>query len=501
MAAVPKANTVPKANGVVPRWRGEVNPRAEENAKPETEKLDPVRRFMPAWLVSMIIHMTLLLIFALWTMPVGEGLRRVVLEFGEAEASGPSELQVYALESADSLFDEDIADVEVEAPEIVEVESMIESIDLAEPSDVMPTEIGLSAAAVEVPPMFGGRTGAAKAALVAIGGGNDVTMDAVELGLKWLARQQGKKGRWRGSWSLRGPYDDGSFDENRAAATAMAMLAFQGDGNTHFAGEYAKAVEGGVDFLLKIQNRAGFFGEGSEHHQQAYSHAQATIAVCELFAMTQDSRLREPAQRAINYSVQSQGREGGWRYDPRADSDLSITGWYVMALVSAKAAGLTVPHSTLAKIDSYLDIVAVAEVDGFGSSYCYQPGRPPSPAMTAEGLLCRQYLGWPRDREAMAVGMDSLASDWPISRNSMNVYYWYYGTQALHHFGGSAWQIWNGNMKVELPAMQVKRGSEAGSWSPQADKYGNSAGRLYTTCLSIYCLEVYYRHLPLYKKK
>ena len=31
-----------------------------------------------------------------------------------------------------------------------------------------------------------------------------------------------------------------------------------------------------------------------------------------------------------------------------------------------------------------------------------------------------------------------------------------------------------------------------------ADQWGQHGGRLYTTCLSIYMLEVYYRHLPIY---
>jgi hypothetical protein len=54
-------------------------------------------------------------------------------------------------------------------------------------------------------------------------------------------------------------------------------------------------------------------------------------------------------------------------------------------------------------------------------------------------------------------------------------------------------------MRVLLPRAQVKAGREKGSWAPQGDQWGQNAGRLYTTCLSIYCLEVYYRHMPLYK--
>jgi hypothetical protein len=65
---------------------------------------------------------------------------------------------------------------------------------------------------------------------------------------------------------------------------------------------------------------------------------------------------------------------------------------------------------------------------------------------------------------------------------------------------GDAWAKWNGVMRTALPASQVKSGPEAGSWNSQSDEWGFLYGRLYTTCLSTYMLEVYYRHLPLYTK-
>jgi hypothetical protein len=56
-------------------------------------------------------------------------------------------------------------------------------------------------------------------------------------------------------------------------------------------------------------------------------------------------------------------------------------------------------------------------------------------------------------------------------------------------------------MRRELPAMQIKDGADAGSWPADGDPHGIGGGRLYATCLSIYCLEVYYRHLPIYDLK
>ena len=122
--------------------------------------------------------------------------------------------------------------------------------------------------------------------------------------------------------------------------------------------------------------------------------------------------------------------------------------------------------------------------------------------MAAEGLLCRQYLGWKRDHPALIKGAAFLDQH-PINyetqdEKNTNVYYWYYATQVLHHMEGTAWEKWNAVLRKEVPARQVTTGKERGSWNPTTDVYDHSIGRLYVTCLSIYMLEVYYRHLPLY---
>ncbi|MEQ8835756.1 MAG: hypothetical protein RID07_03030, partial [Lacipirellulaceae bacterium] len=53
--------------------------------------------------------------------------------------------------------------------------------------------------------------------------------------------------------------------------------------------------------------------------------------------------------------------------------------------------------------------------------------------------------------------------------------------------------------KAVLPAPHVKKRRERRSGAPSGDVGPRPAGRLDVTCLSIYMLEVYYRHLPIYK--
>ena len=509
----------PRVSGVgsasVPRWRGElenIERTAEakkaakraamlaaetgrpipEDALPEGEDDDEdtieVTKAAPPWLASTVIHLIALLVLALIAGPGKSGIGRVMLELGFSQHKSSVELTEFVIDAAEEVSDDMVSN------EVTDEVDVVDLFDTIEPSEatVAETDLGIGPQKLEMAkPMFQGRTGSMKKALLAIYGGSDDTVEAVDLGLKWLAKNQMSNG----SWSMRGRYSNGAHSENRTAATAMAMLAFLGDGNTHFKGTYRENVEKGMKFLVSQQAKDGFMAKNAQNHQQMYAQAQATIALCELYAMTKDSWLRPKAQLAVDFAEYAQSQEGGWRYQPRFDADTSVTGWFVMGLKSAEAAGLEVDGSKLRRVSNYLD--SVSDYDGAG--YSYQKHDNPSPAMTAEGLLCRQYLDWQREHPPMRAGLQALLLDAPFDIRDADVYYWYYATQALHHYGGSLWRKWNDVMSVKLPQAQVKAGAEMGSWAPQRDHWGRDFGRLYTTCLSIYCLEVYYRHMPLYK--
>jgi hypothetical protein len=350
-----------------------------------------------------------------------------------------------------------------------------------------PTSIGLA---------LTGREPGMKDALLTAYGGTGRTEGAVGLGLRWLASQQ----RRNGLWSLKGPYTDGGSEENVEAATAMALLAFQGAGYTP-AGDpshpFTPVVRRGWNALLKRMTDDGRFNEHVPHMHQIYTQAQCTIALCELYAMTGDTQYYDAAQKAVDYCVRVQSPAGGWRYQPdpeTGESDMSVTGWVAMALQSARMAGIEVPSPVFEKLGRFLDSVARDD----GSRYAYQSTDGATLTLTAEGLLCRQYLGWGRDDPRLNQGVAYIMANLP-DYNKRNVYYWYYATQVLHHMEGDAWREWNIVMRKMLPEAQVKRGRERGSWDPKGDRWEGAGGRLYVTCLSIYILEVYYRHLPLYQ--
>src|SRR5438093_3669146 len=175
----------------------------------------------------------------------------------------------------------------------------------------------------------------------------------------------------------------------------MALLAFQGYGASHKPGatspDFHDVVERGWNFLLKMQDKDGFFQHDGSHNSRMYAQAQASIAICELYGMTRDAKFKRPAQLALDFAHKAQSPElGGWRYDPRLDSDTSVTSWYVMALQSGLMAGLEVQSPNLELVNKFLDRVAR---EG-GTQYAYQVGGEVRLPMTAEALLCRQYLGW-----------------------------------------------------------------------------------------------------------
>jgi hypothetical protein len=82
------------------------------------------------------------------------------------------------------------------------------------------------------------------------------------------------------------------------------------------------------------------------------------------------------------------------------------------------------------------------------------------------------------------------------------MYYYYYATQVVHFADGPDWhKFWNPRMRNMLVELQ-RKGDESidGSWDKDQGFIGSACGRLGTTCLALLTLEVYYRHLPLYKR-
>jgi hypothetical protein len=340
--------------------------------------------------------------------------------------------------------------------------------------------------------LLAGRGAAARAALLEGEGGTPQSEEAVWRGLRWLAAHQQPDGSWNFNHHLgacAGRCRHPGTHASTTAATSLVLLAFLGHGETHRDGTFAEVVQRGLYYLI---NRAVPTPHGLDLQEGTmYAQGLSAMALCEAYALTQDRSLREPAQRALDFIVYAQDKQGGgWRYAPGMPGDTTVTGWQIMALRSGQMAYLVVPEECLAAAARFLDSVQ----EGYGAYYGYQtPDK--GPTTTSIGLLCRMYQGWHRQHEGLAAGVALLAAQGP---SPDNMYYNYYATQVLHHWGGQPWEKWNRVLREQLIADQALQGHETGSWY-YAGGRAAVAGRLYNTAMAVMTLEVYYRHLPLYR--
>ncbi len=355
-------------------------------------------------------------------------------------------------------------------------------------------------------------------------GANEDSERAVEISLQWLAAHQHRNGYWepiestlgREPEPIKGLSVEGLEERERSGLnsetglTALAVLAFLGKGYTHEDNIFAENVDRALRWLIAQQDSQGFLGGKANKYARMYCHGMATIALGEAYGMTKDRTLREPLARAVQYIVSAQYPDGSWRYTDwrqlRAgdrQADMSMFGWQLMALKSAKTAGLDVPEPSFKKAIEFLLAIGddnkarrLSQAGGL-ASYRIGSGEQPKPSMTAESLFCKQMLGIKRTNRSSVEAVEYLQKNLP-TRSKQDLYYWYYGTLAMYHHGGDVWVRWNRALRDNLVADQRTDGDFAGSWNPRSP-WGDYGGRVFSTAISTLCLEVYYRFLPLYQ--
>ncbi len=328
-------------------------------------------------------------------------------------------------------------------------------------------------------------------------GGSLSTEQAVNDALRWLSQHQEADGRWRGArfgagqeHRVMGHDRNGAGSNADTGITSLSLLAFLAAGHSHFEGPYQKTVQRGLEFLLQSQAENGSLAGDARLFAQMYCHAMATLAISEALAMTGDQRLRQAAQRAVEYSLRAQnGVGGGWRYRPGDAGDMSQFGWQVLALKSAELGGIEIPSQTTALMQQFLARCSSGTASGLAG---YRPGHPPTAAMTAEALLCRYFLHDNVGDRTAGEASRMILSQQP-GNSEVNFYYWYYATLAMYHVGGDAWTAWNRSLTTTLLELQVSQGQHAGSWNPNG-VWSGYGGRVYSTAMATLCLEVYYRY-------
>jgi molecular chaperone DnaK len=480
-------------------------------------------RALKAMLVNVGLHAVLLLVLALIAIPTPDAAEIFEIVTSMSDELDDDELEEVVLEQPDQIEDQTKAEVVTDVITDTEDQFQIDVNDLA-PAMVevekAPSETGTSNVA-PVTGEMGGRSQAGKSALVTKYGGTAESESAVSAGLLWLKRHQLRDGSWRFNHTVPGCdgtcLQPGTFQASTLGSTSLALLAFMGAGHSYTDGEHQASVQAALKFILKKARPvpAGLDLRGdAEGNSGMYIHGIATICLAEAAGLNEaailaagssskkigvmsrrqlvaDTKLlKNAAQGAIAFIVNSQNKTGGWHYRPEmSTADTSVVGWQVMALAAGKSARAVVPGQTLSGVRRYLGSVTP---DG-GATFGYS-NRTAKPSTTAIGLLCSMYLGANKKSLPLKTGVQFLSKRGP---QKSDMYYNYYATQVMHHWGGEEWTKWNDVMREQLISTQIRKGHGAGSWNV-ADAHGGSGGRLYMTCLATMTLEVYYRHLPIY---
>ena len=594
-----------KANTPLPVSAADSSP---EEPEEEPESIVVSKSLMSSWITSMLVHMILLLVLAVVVM-AGPAVETMIITLSPQ------------IDPKETLVEEEVVEtpeIEVEVPEEVEIETIVEDLEIE--YEVVDTETDIALTSVDDLVRLADTLGsdltsdlAADAGFETTGGeeaagtqggskgdgagtqggsghgtgselggrtfrrGNYATPEAIQAidqGLFWLARHQLADGGWGfdhrvGICQGRCP-DPGDLLGARVAATGLALLPFLGSGHTPTHGKYRHRVAAGINFLI---NSMGNDGSLWRPEGQMYGHGIATLALCECYGMMAQApppepdedtsifvdpdafdpdklseedrkkweeeqkkrnrgfgdqrradrekrerealekgagrldvgRLRRAATKAAEYIIRAQSGDGGWRYKPGERGDTSVLGWQIMAMKSAKDAGLGWNRGSIASANGFLNSVqyeaAGDQAYGFvGTRYAYMPNKQiKTEATTAIGVLCRMYMGTSPYHPGMKVAIERIGKRGPMSGD---MYYNYYANQIMFQHGGEPWEQWTERLSATLQGSQSRQGHMEGSWffGRGADHGGESGGRLYATAMACLCLEESFRHLPMFRE-
>ncbi len=318
----------------------------------------------------------------------------------------------------------------------------------------------------------------------------------VARGLEYLSISQAADGSWLAGRQGRDP-----------GITALATMAFLSAGHVPGEGKYSTVVEKGIQNVLASQQKSGLFGIGGGQRNpfEMYTHGICTLMLAECVGMMPDDRkaveLREAVERGIKVILQGQRKQGndrgGWRYNVTGtDSDLSVTGWQLMALRAARNIGCDIPSEV---IEDALEYIKRCQ-DAISGGYRYQPNNAVTIACTGTAILSLELSGkdYHRSREAIHAGNFLMRRENVLNPNRVHFFYGvYYTTQAMFQLGENYWDSHRANIHYLLlkQAPQKNNGSWVGT-APDDALFGPN----YSTSMAVLALTVEFRYLPIYQR-
>lgn len=307
--------------------------------------------------------------------------------------------------------------------------------------------------------------------------------------LDFIASEQKPSGAWIGGYG------------EMTSCTSLAVMSFMAAGHVPGEGPYADVMDKGIRWVLSKQQPNGLLvNPRATSHGPMYCHGIATLMLAEVAGMLPKDRaepVRDALTRATRLILKAQdvrkqfNQAGGWRYQPNSpDSDLSVTGWQLMALRAAKNIGCDVPAENIDRAVAYVKLCAAPGNRGF----CYQPGQGPTPVRTGTGILALEICGEHLTDEAKGAADYLLNS--PLRWGQGYFFYGaYYCTLGMFQMGGDAWEQTREGIFDQL----LVRQQGDGGWTPGDDGEGR-AGRIYCTAMAVLALSVEYQYLPIYQR-
>jgi len=309
------------------------------------------------------------------------------------------------------------------------------------------------------------------------------TQEAIERGLAYLARQQNPDGS----------FGSGTVFSHNIAVTSLSGIAFLSAGNTPGRGKYGLQVDRALRYILDHVGPNGFItARDTSPHGPMYDHGFATLFLAEVYGMSPTAELRDKLALAVKLIINTQNRQGGWRYQPvRGEADISATVCQIMALRAARNSGLFVPKDT---VDACVQYVQKCQVSDGGFRYQLDPAVSPSAFPRSAAALVSLYSAGVYEGRTIKRGLEYLENFTPtgeVFRHENNYFYGhYYAVQAMWHAGGDHWNRWYPAIREELLLRQMPG---EGSWP-------DSVCHEYGTAMACIILQMPNQYVPIFQR-
>ena len=308
---------------------------------------------------------------------------------------------------------------------------------------------------------------------------------AIDRGLKWLAANQSKLGRWTAA-------------NYPTAMTALAGTALIGSGSTTTQGPYARNIRKAVDYLMTKSRDNGLIGDPQSDNRYTYGHGFSMLFLSQVLGEEEDAERREQLievlQKAVEFSGRAQTKSGGWGYVSAKDGndfdEGSTTITQVQGLRGCRNAGIPVSRDVIERAKQY--IYLCKNKDG-GISYSSRNRGSSRPAITA-AALASLYNAGDYDSKHVPEMMKYCKKNLYLLDNVRHFGHWHYTylyySQVVYREGGEAWSKFRDKLYSRISREQ----------NAQTGKWTGDIAPVYVTSINLTILQLDKGLLPIYQQ-